>query len=1160
MDIGILGPLTVTRDGRDVPIGAAKQRALVAVFALHRNEVVPTATLIDELWGDDPPATATKIVHTYVSQLRKVLGEDVLQTRAGGYLLRATPDEVDSARFESLLTLGRQELAGGRPQKAAGLLRSALALWRGTPLAEFLLSDGATDEVERLEQLHLVALECRLDADIACGGAATAIPELQLLVRHHPLRESLRGSLMLALYRTGRQADALAVYADTRATLVDQLGVDPSGDLQRLQAAILDHDPALDYAAAPAGGMTAPVAAAIPVGATATAKAPTVATPFMAPLGSGFSPAHAPPAPTALNGTVGSLVPLTTSVPLASSSSALPAQPERATKHRSAWRRAPVTVVVCIGVVCIAALGMAREGAAPAAQTLIANSVGFVASDQSTVTKQVAVPGSPTAITFDGPVVWAVVPDTNSVVRIGTRAGSIAQTIPVGNDPSAVLDAGGSVWVANHDSGTVSRISPDTNQVVATVPVGTGPLALADGFGSVWVTNGDDRTLTRIDERTGAVVATIDTNTVGRGVVTDSSAVWITDEATGRIVAVDPTTDAVTATIPVGSGPTALTVAGGAIWVVNALAGTVSRVDPITEAVTLTVPLTGGPSAISADSGVVWVTTEFNSQVVRIDPGDGRVINSIALGIRPEAVAATNGGAWISAQANGTAHRGGRLVAASEGIDSIDPSAGDLIPGRAELAYDALTSLRYAGGSAGTQIFPDLAVSLPEPTDGGTSYTFHLRPHITYSDGKPLQAEDLRLGLERLLVLDSYTAQLFADVVGAQRCAGKPTCDLAAGVAVDGASTITFHLTRPDPEFMVNLSQLVPIPPGTPFHDMGTTPVPGTGPYAIATFVPGHLLTYERNRYFRASSDAARPDGYPDEIVYLVGLSEVDAAARVADGQVDLAELVSFPPDARQLAVEHPRQVHIEDEQSLLIAFLNTKSAPFNDVRVRQAVNFAVDRRQMADLYGATLARPTCQIIPPTTTGYRPYCPYTVDPSAEGLWVGPDLARAQALVNESGTKGQAVTVWILADYDQEGRAFSDVLNQLGYRSTVHEIPHATAYFDALEKAPNAQAGVFGWFDASLAWDSLSVLTCDFDFNPAHFCDPRLDADIDQLGRTEPTDPEAASSLAERIDQQITDQAPWVPLFNPQTINLTSARVGNYQSERGRLLVDQLWVQ
>jgi class 3 adenylate cyclase/DNA-binding SARP family transcriptional activator len=252
VEFGILGPLAASREGRELRLGGAKERAVLAMLLLRANELVPTARLVDELWGEQPPPTAVKAVQVHVSNLRKLLGEGVLQTRPTGYMLELDADALDSRRFEGLLEQGRRLLAGGAAEEAARVLRDALALWRGPPLADFQYESFARNEIGRLEELRLVALEQRLEADLALGRGAEVVGELEALVRDHPLRENLCGLLILALYRAGRQADALAAYQDARARLVDELGLDPSQALQRLEKAILVHDPSLDLAVAPA--------------------------------------------------------------------------------------------------------------------------------------------------------------------------------------------------------------------------------------------------------------------------------------------------------------------------------------------------------------------------------------------------------------------------------------------------------------------------------------------------------------------------------------------------------------------------------------------------------------------------------------------------------------------------------------------------------------------------------------------------------------------------------------------------------------------------------------------------------------------------------------------------------------------------------------------
>ncbi len=251
----LLGPLSVTLDGAPIALGGQKRRALLAVLLLDANHVVSRDRLIDALWGEDPPDTARNTIQVYVSQLRKLLPEGVLETAAPGYRLVVEPEAVDLFEFMRLSEEGRTALGAGDAPGAADALEAALALWRGAPLADFAWEPFAQTEIVRLEELRLAALEDRIEADLSLGRHGQLIAELERLVAEHPLRERLRGQLMLALYRSGRQADALAVYQRARRTMVDELGIEPGESLRRLERSILAHDPSLN---APQAGATSP--------------------------------------------------------------------------------------------------------------------------------------------------------------------------------------------------------------------------------------------------------------------------------------------------------------------------------------------------------------------------------------------------------------------------------------------------------------------------------------------------------------------------------------------------------------------------------------------------------------------------------------------------------------------------------------------------------------------------------------------------------------------------------------------------------------------------------------------------------------------------------------------------------------------------------------
>ncbi|HEU5490978.1 MAG TPA: BTAD domain-containing putative transcriptional regulator [Gaiellaceae bacterium] len=244
LEVRLLGPIEVERAGMPVALGGPKPRALLAALALETGRVVSVDRLVEALWPGDPPETAAHAVQVYVSQLRKALGS-VLTTRVPGYVLELAPEHVDVHRFTRLAQEGRAALAGGDPVAAEGAMREALGLWRGPALADFLYEPFAQTEIARLEELRTVVLEERIEADLALGRHAELVSELEALVQAQPLRERPRAQLMLALYRSGRQADALAAYRATRETLVGELGIDPGPELRELEAAILRQDESL---------------------------------------------------------------------------------------------------------------------------------------------------------------------------------------------------------------------------------------------------------------------------------------------------------------------------------------------------------------------------------------------------------------------------------------------------------------------------------------------------------------------------------------------------------------------------------------------------------------------------------------------------------------------------------------------------------------------------------------------------------------------------------------------------------------------------------------------------------------------------------------------------------------------------------------------------
>jgi YVTN family beta-propeller protein len=350
-------------------------------------------------------------------------------------------------RFRDLVERGRDALAAGRPGEAATVLREGLGMWRGPPLAEFEYEPFARGVIAQLDELHLAAVEDRLEADLTLGRARELVGELRDLVARHPLRERLRGQLMLALHRSGRQAEALGTYQQFRRSLSEELGLDPGPAIQQLELSILGRDPALD---------------------TATGDASSVA---------------------------GAQVPAGVAHP------AIPVHRRRLTLA--------VGLTVLLAFVLAAVVIVAAGGRATPPATVPGDAVGAISPSGGAVRAVVSVGTAPASLAGGDGAVWVADDNVGTVSRIDPRTRAVVAPIPVGSAPSGIAVGLGAVWVTNNGSGTVSRIDPAVDRVVQTISVGNAPTDVAVGDGSVWVANSSDGTLSRIDAVTGHVSDTI---------------------------------------------------------------------------------------------------------------------------------------------------------------------------------------------------------------------------------------------------------------------------------------------------------------------------------------------------------------------------------------------------------------------------------------------------------------------------------------------------------------------------------------------------------------------------------------------------------------------------------------------------------------------------
>jgi YVTN family beta-propeller protein len=831
------------------------------------------------------------------------------------------------------------------------------------------------------------------------------------------------------------------------------------------------------------------------------------------------------------------------------------------------------------GLATALALILGRSGTAEALSHVDANAVGVISPKTNRIADQVEVGATPSHLAVGEGAVWVTNADDHTVSRIDPVKKVVRQTISVGNGPTGIAVGNGAVWVANSLDGTVSRIDAATNNVVQTIQVGNGPQGVAFGARSIWVANVDDSTISRIDSIRGSVVETIPAGATE--LAFGAGAMWASNRSGNSVSRIDLATGSVVQAITVGNGPAGVAFGKGSVWVANDLDGTVSRMSPKTNSVTATVPVGDGPSGVAVGAGGVWVSNEFDGTIVRIDPRKNAVVQRIEVGNRPKGIAVFAGNVLVSVRASGARHHGGTLtIRTDRGIDSIDTavaydtSSWSIL----NMTGDGLTGFVRAGGSEGTQLVPDLAVSLPAPTDGGRAYTFQLRPNIRYSTGRVVKPSDFRYAIERDFKVGSPGIGFYEGIVGAAACAKRPKrCDLSKGiVADDSANTVTFHLGAADPElpYKLALPFAYAVPAGTPARDVGTRPLPATGPYIIASYQPKQLLRLVRNRYFHEWSKAAQPTGYPNEIVLKIGGTADAALAAVERGRADLfSGFQSGPPSAGRLSEVKTRfasQVYTNPLAATAGFFLNTRVPPFDNVIARRALNYAVDRARAVDLAGGPdLAQPTCQILPPNFPGYRRYCPYTLNESASDGWTAPDLATAKQLVAASGTRGMRVTVWAYLPFKSLGPYMAGILRSLGYRASV-KVLGGDYFYAAQDSRRRVQIGFVYWAaDYPAASDFLNtLLSCGafrpntaFNQNLAEFCDPSIDRQTKRALTVQSTNPRAAGELWARVDRQMVDRAPWVPLVNTKVVDFLSKRVGNYQYNlQWGMLIDQLWVR
>ena len=585
MEFRILGPLEVVDGERPIAQRQGKECALLAYLVLHANEVVPSERLIDELWGERPPPTAAKIIQNAVSHLRKALGDGRLLTRGHAYELRVAPEEVDLSQFQRLAEEGR---ASGN----AATLREALALWRGPALVDVRDETFAQHVSLHLEEERLGVLEDRIAADLTDGCGAELVSELERLVREHPLRERLHGELMLALYRAGRQADALEAYQRARRALMEELGLEPSPRLQKLERQILNQDSELE----------------------APPRPPQQIEPVSSPARRQRRAALALAAVALVAGGVVGIV-----YALHDGGGAIVATPNSLAVVDPGRNR----------LVAVVPVGTTPRGVAVGGSVWVANSGGGTVTqvDLRTleVVQTVGIGAEATDIATGVGDVWVATGSDNTLVQMHSRTGAVLATLSLPEEKDeptsaqAVAVGEGAVWVA---SGVrLLKIDPGSGTIVARLSQTAafhGVLDISTGFGAVWIAD-QSEVVVRISAVTAAPTGKPVPTVYPSSLAVGYGSVWVAGADYGgthpAIWEIDPHTLHVTQTISLGKsrlpGPDfGLATGEGAVWLTDYDRGTLLRIDPATGIIVSTIRIGGHPRGVAVGAGRIWVSVD----------------------------------------------------------------------------------------------------------------------------------------------------------------------------------------------------------------------------------------------------------------------------------------------------------------------------------------------------------------------------------------------------------------------------------------------------------------------------------------------------------------------------------------------------------------------
>jgi DNA-binding SARP family transcriptional activator/ABC-type oligopeptide transport system substrate-binding subunit len=1123
LEFRVLGPLQVLVEGHLLPLGGAKQRATLAILLLGRNRVVSREQLIDGLWGASPPPTAGPTLETYVSRLRRVLREDGhaarLVTQPPGYRLRVESDELDLERFETLLQRARTAEADHDAEAASNNLREALTLFRGAPLEDLARAPFARQEIARLDELQLGALEERVDADLALDRHAELIGELESLAARHPFRERLWAQLMLALYRSGRQGEALNAFDRVRRILAEELGLEPGQTLKHLHRQILQQDPSLERA-----GPSAPVVAEAPTPPRAAGRIPHL------------RPFRSRPRAIAL---VGILLAVTLGAVF------IPRIFRRGGIETTDSRPGTALIDLAsgkeIGSIPLSRLGNSAypiyagghfwvNEFSPAAYVEIDPRTGRTLRQLPAPPLPVDVGGGGgetlTPFAVQGNTLWAGSGDDLVKMDIDLRrvrdrfqlddyvggGSGFAEGVAVG---------GGSVWVSRDvGGGQIVRLDPATGAVQHRFDGMTAYLQLAYGDGSLWAA--DERGIERIDAETNRVTPVSGIRGI-KFVVAGGGFGWTSDERKGVVYKVDQTGH-LAETYTTGLGAGFMTYTDGVLWVSNHDEGTVTGIDAVTGKQT---------------------TFRFSHPVETIVAGDGVLLVHLPTGPTAEKFIDSIPGTV------------GKFLADAGELGQGDEPALNTNPGAIQIGYATCALLlNYPDkpGPEGWQLRPEVAASMPAVSPDGRTYTFTVRPGYKFSppSNQPVTAETFRYSIERALSpkltkhslspAQNAPGPRFVDDIEGEKAFRRGRAEHISGLRASG-DTLSITLTKPSPDFLERLALpfFCPVPTSTPFvggwpaqgesaYGAGGGHIVSAGPYYVANYSNEEHVILKRNSNYHGP----RPHAL-DAIAILEGAGGSialdwtehrgwDGLTNLSDPLLGLGGAVDrrWGAESAAAAAGDQRYFLTPLPRTRFVAF-NASRALFADPRVRRAAALALDRSALAAAWGEV---PTDQILSPALPPYRGRDLYPLRPS---------VAKARALMH--GRRGRALMPVAPGcdECSEVAHVVKTDLAAIGIKVEIRGI-------DPVEVAQSAAK--FDMIDAETGIpypDSASFLAHMFDQIPSEWVPGGVQARVEGVaGLSGDLRQAAAASLADRL---ATKEVPVAAYGTPQTSQFIGPRIG-----------------